>query len=69
MAEKGTGAVKKAEYYPVEKLRDEMKVPDAVHKGTCIQMGWSRGKETTKKEYEAAVDQFKKAATGRRGHA
>ena len=69
MAEKETANAKAAECYPVEQVKDRLQVPDAVHMGTCIQMGWSRGKEVTVKEYEAAVKKFKGTAAGRKKNA
>lgn len=54
--------------HPVEKLRAEAEIPNAVHAGTCLQMGWSRGKEVTREEYLQAVKKFKDSA-GRSKHA
>lgn len=65
MAEK---TVRDTEKYPVDLLRKELQVPDAVHAGTCIREGWNRGKEVTRKEYSTAVERFRGAA-GRKGHA
>lgn len=56
------------ERHPVEKLQAETEIPDAVHAGTCLQMGWSRGKEVTREEYLQAVKKFKDSA-GRSRHA
>ena len=62
-------AVEDLERHPVEQMQKMLGVPPALHTGTCIQMGWCRGKEVTRKEYSAAVEKFKKSAAGRRGHA
>ena len=51
--------------HPLEQMRDEMKVSEAVHAGTCIMMGWRRGKKVARKEYAAAVGKFKRSAAGR----
>lgn len=69
MAAKETVTVKEAERYPIEQLQVEEQVSDAIHSGTCSQMGWCRGKEVTKKEYMAAVATFKGSVAGRRSHA
>lgn len=50
---------------PIERLQEQLQVPDAVHTGTCIKMGWSRGKQVTKADYAAAVETFQRAAAGR----
>lgn len=69
MAGKEAGTAKSLERFPVEQMKGKVDVPEAVHTGTCIQMGWRRGKEVTCKEYLAAVEGFKSSAAGRRGHA
>lgn len=63
MAEK---TVKDTGQYPVEKLQKELQIPDALHAGTCVQMGWIQGKEISRKEYIAALERFKGAAGRRR---
>lgn len=51
--------------YPIERLQIQLRVPDAVHTGACIKMGWSRGKQVTKTDYAAAVESFREAVAGR----
>ena len=74
MASKGKEIPKEAEAsidmetHPIEKLQDENGVSAAVHVGTCLHMGWSRGKEVTREEYLQAVKRFRDSA-GRSRHA
>lgn len=69
MAGKEARTAKDLERFPVELMQGKMGLPEAVHAGTCIQMGWCKGKEVTCKEYLAAVEEFRSSAAGRRGHA
>lgn len=65
----GAGAPADAEMHPIEELRSQTGTSAPVHAGTCLQMGWSSGKEATKKEYTEAVEKFRNSTAGRSRHA
>lgn len=66
---KEAGAPAEERKHPVEELRSQTGTSAPVHAGACIQMGWSSGKEATKKEYTEAVERFKNSTAGRSRHA
>ena len=75
MAAKGKEEPKEAqtvgtpESHTIERLRVSEGVPESVHAGACLRMGWRRGKEVTRQEYLQAVEKFKGSGAGRRRHA
>lgn len=49
----------------IERLKVQLQVPDEVHAGTCIKMGWCKGKQVTEAEYATAVKAFRTASAER----
>lgn len=48
-------------YRTIEDLKNEKMTPDAVFEGTKAANGWKTGKEVTEKDYDEAIEEFKKA--------
>lgn len=48
-------------YMSIEELKRSNETPDAVFEGVKAANGWRKGKKTTDKEYQEAVEAFKNA--------
>lgn len=50
-----------SELLSIEKIKEELNISDTVFAGVIAHKKWSRGKQVTKKEMEAAISEFLKA--------